>query len=108
MTGKTYGIRVHNDQAGTFIDFVESLDTLKAMTQQNLIDLVCETDAVAAGMIASARNNGHPVIVDGEQVMLHPSVSLVPCEPKYLTVSLSHVWRTQEPINPMPDRLPKP
>lgn len=87
VTAETYGIRVHNEQAGSFIDFVESRDALAAMTQQELIDVVCETDAVAAGMIASARKNGHPVVVDGEQVMLHPSVSLVPYEPEYSTVS---------------------
>ena len=87
VIGETYGIRVHNEQAGTFIDIVESFEALKAMSQQELIDLVCETDALAAGMIASARNNGHPVIVDGEQVMLHLSVSLVPYEPEYSTVS---------------------
>jgi predicted ATP-grasp superfamily ATP-dependent carboligase len=68
LLGTSFGFRIYDDDVACYDNSVQSLDELKALSQEELIQRANELSEQAADMVEFAVINGLPIIVDGIDV----------------------------------------
>ncbi|WP_313806593.1 hypothetical protein [Sphingobium sp.] len=73
VTETSYGFRIYDDHGACYDNYVETLEDLKALSHEELIERARNLNDQSADMIEFAQANDLPVLVDGISVYLQPT-----------------------------------